>query len=310
MFAEGKDRWDRLVSLLGITYPIIQGAMGNISKHELAAAVSLAGGLGTIAGGGLDPEELREEIHGIRQITDKSFAVNVPMKHPAVDAMIQVVIEERVPVLVTGAGNPEKYIPAVKAAEIKIVPVVAFTALAKRLSRFGADAFIAEGCESGGHIGDITTMCLVPQIADVVTVPVIAAGGIADGRGMAAAFMLGASGVQLGTAFLVAKECTVHNNYKQMVLKAKDISTTVLNHTRIDLDNIRALRNTLTNKYLATENINVMNLEGCLRQAAAIGDKDSGLFMAGQIAGLLKQEKCVKEIIEEIMQQASYQLER
>ena len=309
MFQEGKERCRRLTSLLGIRYPILQGAMANISRHELAAAVSLAGGLGTIAAGGLKPEEFQAEIREVRQQTNLPFAANVPMKHPQVDEMVQIVVEERVPVLVTGAGDPERYLPAVKAAGIKVIPVVAFSALAKRLNRIGVDAMIAEGCESGGHIGPITTMCLVPQIVDFVQVPVIAAGGIADGRGAAAALMLGASGIQMGTAFLMAKECHVHPNYKHMIAKAKDVSTTVLNRTRIDLDEIRALRNALTHTYLDHEDENAILLEGRLRKAACGGDMADGLFMAGQIAGMLKEEKPVREIIHGIWKQACEQLE-
>lgn len=304
MNSELTHRYQYLTKLLDIQYPIFQGGMGNISEHTLAAAVSNAGGLGTIAAGGLSPEQLVNEISEVRELTDKPFAVNVPLKNKYANEFIQVVINQKVPVLVTGAGSPEIYLSDVKKAGIHIIPVVSFCALAKRLARLGVDAVIAEGCESGGHIGETTTMCLVPQIVDTISIPVIAAGGIADGRGVAASFMLGASGFQMGTAFLAAAECQVSDHYRDMVFKARDTSTVVLNHGKVDLDDIRVLKSPLTTEYLATEADAPINLEGRLALAAKKGDAESGLYMAGQIAGMIKEKTTVKDLLASVWNQA------
>ena len=242
----------RITELLGIEYPIIQGGMAWVAESHLAAAVSAAGGLGLIGGANAPAEVIRNYIREVKAVTDKPFGVNVMLMSPYADEVAKVIVEEGVKVVTTGAGNPEKYMEMWKAAGIKVIPVVASVALAKRMERYGADAVVAEGTESGGHIGEATTMTLVPQVVDAVSIPVIAAGGIGDGRGIAAAFMLGAEAVQMGTRFLVAKECTVHQNYKDRVLKAKDIDSTVTGRTHGHP--VRCLRNQMTREYVKLEN--------------------------------------------------------
>ena len=293
-----------ICKLLNIKYPIIQGAMAWISDSSLVSAVSNAGGLGVLATGHLDGEGCREEIKRIRKATDKPFAVNIMLLSQFADEIAQVVCEERVPVVTTGAGSPGKYMKAFKEAGIKVVPVAASVAIAKRMAKDGADAVVAEGCESGGHVGKITTMALVPQVVDAVDIPVIAAGGIADGRGIAAAMMLGASGVQIGTRFLVAKECTIHQNYKDRIIKAKDIDTTTTGQSTGHP--VRVIRNKLAREYEALEKKNtpVEELEelgrGALRRAVKEGDMDFGSVMSGQIAGLVNKEQTAAEILEEL----------
>lgn len=296
---------DTICKLLNITYPILQGGMAWVATHSIAAAVSNAGGLGIIAAGHAPSEWVREEIRACKAKTDKPFGVNVMLLSPHVDEVIQVVIEEGVKVVTTGAGNPGKYMDALKAAGVKVIPVVPSVALAKRMERSGADAVIAEGCESGGHIGELTTMALVPQVVDAVNIPVIAAGGIADGRGMAAAFMLGAQGVQIGTRFLVAKECDIPDAYKQRVIKASDIDAVVTG--RSTGHPVRSLRNQLTRAFskLEKEGADQEALDqlgvGALRRAAVEGDINHGSVLAGQISGMITKEQTTKEIIDEIM---------
>jgi enoyl-[acyl-carrier protein] reductase II len=295
---------NRVCELLGIKYPIIQGGMAWISDASLAAAVSEAGGLGIITGTA-PIEWIREEVRKAKKLTNKPFGVNVMLMMPHVDEVAKLVCDEKVPVVTTGAGSPGKYMEMWKASGVKVIPVVASVALAKRMERSGADAVIAEGTESGGHIGQLTTMSLVPQVVDSVDIPVLAAGGIADGRGMAASFMLGAEGVQIGTRFLVANECTVHKNYKEKVLKAKDIDSVVTG--RPTGHPVRVIKNKLSKQYLKleSENVPVEELEklgaGALPRAARDGDVDNGSVMAGQIAGLVNKEQSCTEIIEEIM---------
>lgn len=297
-----------VMKLLHIQYPILQGGMANIAEHNLVAAVSNAGGLGLIAAGGSNAEQVREEIRKTKELTDKPFGVNIMLLNPAAAEIAEVIVEEKVPVVTTGAGTPEPYMKAWLEAGVKVIPVVASVALAKRMERCGAAAVIAEGCESGGHIGELTTMTLVPQIVDAVEIPVIAAGGIGDGRGFAAAMMLGASAVQVGTRFLVAKECIVHENYKELVLKAKDIDSAVTGRTTGHP--VRVLRNNMTREYLKKEKegVSFEELEqltlGSLRKAVLDGDKKAGSFMAGQIAGLISKEQTCKEIIEELTKEA------
>lgn len=297
-----------VMKLLHIQYPILQGGMANIAEHNLVAAVSNAGGLGLIAAGGSNAEQVREEIRKTKELTDKPFGVNIMLLNPAASEIAEVIVEEKVPVVTTGAGTPEPYMKAWLEAGVKVIPVVASVALAKRMERCGAAAVIAEGCESGGHIGELTTMTLVPQIVDAVEIPVIAAGGIGDGRGFAAAMMLGASAVQVGTRFLVAKECIVHENYKELVLKAKDIDSAVTGRTTGHP--VRVLRNNMTREYLKKEKegVSFEELEqltlGSLRKAVLDGDKKAGSFMAGQIAGLISKEQTCKEIIEELTKEA------
>ena len=304
----------RITELLGIEYPIIQGGMAWVAEHNLAAAVSEAGGLGLIGGANAPGEVVREEIRKAREITKKPFGVNVMLMSPHADDVARVVVEEGVKVVTTGAGNPEKYMNMWKEAGVKVIPVVASVAMAKRIERMGADAVVAEGMESGGHIGELTTMTLVPQIVDAVSIPVIAAGGIADGRGFAAAFMLGAEAVQMGTRFVVAKESTVHENYKQRLIKASDIDSTVTG--RSHGHPIRCLRNQMTREYLklekegkSFEELEYLTL-GALRKAVQEGDIKNGTVMAGQIAGMIDREMTCKEMIEEMMEQASGLLER
>ena len=293
-----------ITELLNIKYPIIQGGMAWIADASLAVGVREAGGLGIISGVG-PTEVVRAQIRKAKELTDKPFGVNVMLMQDNADEIAHLVCDEKVPVVTTGAGSPGKYIEMWKSHGIKVIPVVPSVAIAKRLEKFGADAVIAEGMESGGHIGQTTTMSLVPQVVDAVNIPVIAAGGIGDGRGIAASFMLGAVGVQMGTRFLVSNECNVHKNYKEKVLKAKDIETEVTGTSTSHP--VRVLRNKLTREYIKIEksNSNSEKLEsltrGALRKAVIEGDTENGSVMAGQIAGLVKKEQSCKEIIEELM---------
>ena len=304
----------RVTKLLGIEYPIIQGGMAWVANANLAANVSKAGGIGFIGAANAPGEWVRSEIRKAREITDKPVGVNIMLLSEHIDEVAQVVVEEKVSVVSTGAGNPGKYMKMWKDAGIKVMPVVASVALAKLMERAGADMVIAEGMESGGHIGEQTTMTLVPQVADAVQIPVIAAGGIADGRGMAAAFMLGAEGVQMGTRFVVAKESIVHPNYKERVIKAKDIDSEV---TGMSTGHpIRVLRNQMSREYLKMEKegASFEELEhltlGSLRKAVIDGDVVNGSLMAGQSAGMVKKEESCKEIIEDVVTQAESLLGR
>ncbi len=293
---------------MGIEYPVIQGGMAWVAEHHLAAAVSEAGGLGIIGAASAPAEIVRQEIRMARELTDKPVGVNIMLMNPNAPEVVQVVIEEGVKVVTTGAGNPARFMKDFKEAGVKVMPVVASVAMAKMMERCGADAVVAEGMESGGHIGSITTMALVPQVADAVSIPVIAAGGIGDGRGIAAAFMLGAEAVQMGTRFVVAEESIVHNNYKEKVLKAKDIDSEITGSTTGHP--IRQIRNQMSREYLKLEKegAGLEELEkltlGSLRRAVMDGDTVSGTLMAGQIAGLVKKEQSCREMIEEIMREA------
>lgn len=296
-----------LNSLLGIRYPIIQGGMAWVAEYHLAAAVSEAGGLGLIGAANAPADWVREQIREVKKRTDKPFGVNIMLLSPHADEVAKVVAEEEVRVVTTGAGNPEKYMELWKSAGIKVIPVVASVALAKRMERCGADAVVAEGCESGGHIGESTTMTLVPQVADAVQIPVIAAGGIADGRGIAAAFMLGAKGVQMGTCFVVTDESQVHDNYKERILKAKDIDTRVTG--RSTGHPIRTLRNEMTRRYMeleekgaSFEELEYLTLGG-LRSAVVDGDVKNGSVMAGQIAGLVRERISCKDLIDRLVRE-------
>ncbi len=298
----------RISELLHTEYPIIQGGMAWVAEYHLAAAVSNAGGLGLIGAASAPPEVVREQIREAKKLTDKPFGVNVMLMNPNAPEVAQIVMEEGVKVVTTGAGNPGKFMAAWKEAGVTVIPVVASVAMAKMMERAGADAVVAEGMESGGHIGAQTTMTLVPQVADAVSIPVIAAGGIADGRGIAASFMLGAEGVQLGTRFVVAQESIVHANYKERVIKARDIDSEV---TGMSTGHpIRVLRNQMSREYLKMEKegASFEELEqltlGSLRKAVMDGDVVNGSLMAGQSAGLVKKEQTCKEIIEEMMDEA------
>lgn len=298
----------RITDILGIEYPIIQGGMAWIAEHNLAAAVSEAGGLGLIGAGGAPAEFVREQIQKVKAATDKPFGVNIMLMNPEADAIAQVIVDEGVKVVTTGAGNPSKYMDMWKKAGVKVIPVVASVAMAKLMERGGADAVVAEGMESGGHIGSTTTMALVPQVVDAVSIPVIAAGGIADGRGFAAAMMLGAEAVQIGTRFVVSEESIAHEKYKQQLIKAKDIDSTV---TGMSTGHpVRSIRNKMTKEYLRLEKegADFMELEkltlGSLRNAVVEGDVVNGTVMAGQIAGMLTKVQPCKEIIQEIMAEA------
>ena len=299
---------NKLNEILGTEFPIIQGGMANIATGEFAAACSNAGALGVIATGGmLKAGLLREQIHICKRLTDRPFGVNLMLMNPCADEMAQIIIDEGVKVVTTGAGSPGKYIPAWKAAGVKVLPVVAAAVLAKRLVRAGADAIIAEGTESGGHVGEMTTMALVPQVIDAVDVPVIAAGGIADGRQMAAALALGACGVQVGTCLLASLECPIHDNYKQAILRAKDTDTTVTG--RSIGGPVRVLKNKMAREYLALEKrgATLEELEtvtlGGLRRAVFDGDMDRGSVMSGQVAGMLHEIRPVRQIFEELYAQ-------
>lgn len=293
--------------LLNVKYPIIQGGMAWVATGELAAAVSDAGGLGIVAAGSAPPEVVKREIQKVREKTDKPFGVNVYYMSPFVNEVIEVVLEEKVPVVTTGAGNPGKHISALKENGTKVIPVVSSPILAKRLERAGADAFIAEGMECGGHVGDITTLALVPQIVDAVKVPVIAAGGIYDGRGLVAALALGASGVQIGTRFICATECTAHENFKRAIIKAKERDTVL---TGYDGHFVRVIKNKLTREFerLIKEQAIPEDIEnlgvGRLRAAVVDGDVEMGSIMAGQIAAVINKIQPAAEIIEEIMARA------
>ena len=304
----------RITELLGTEYPIIQGGMAWVAEHHLAAAVSNAGGLGLIGAASAPAEVVREEIRRCKELTDKPFGVNIMLLNPNAEDVARIVVEEGVKVVTTGAGNPVKYMEQWKQAGVKVIPVVASVAMAKMMERAGADAVVAEGMESGGHIGSTTTMALVPQVVDAVNIPVIAAGGIGDGRGFAAAFMLGAEGVQVGTRFVVAKESIVHDNYKQQIVKAKDIDSTV---TGLSTGHpVRSLRNKMTREYLRLEKegADFMELEkltlGSLRKAVIDGDVANGTLMAGQIAGLVSQVQSCEEIIHDIVGQGRKLLQR
>jgi enoyl-[acyl-carrier protein] reductase II len=298
----------RVCELLGIEYPILQGGMAWVATAELAAAVSEAGGLGIIGAGGMPGEILREEIRKARSLTDKPFGVNIMLMSEFVEEQMKVVLEEKPAVITTGAGNPGVYISDLKSAGIKVIPVVASVALAIRLERIGVDALIAEGSESGGHIGEVSTFALVPQVVDAVSLPVIAAGGIADGRGFLAAFALGAEGVQMGTRFVCSTECTVHPAYKEAIIKAKDRDTVVTG--RPTGHPVRCIRNKLTRKFeelearcAPPEELEELG-KGRLRAAAVDGDVEYGSVMAGEISGLIKDIKPVKQIIQDIIKEA------
>lgn len=297
-----------ICDLLGIKYPLFQGGMAWIADGGLAAAVSNGGGLGIVAAGNAPGEYVREQIKAARALTDKPFGVNIMLMSPFADEVARVVCEEKVAVVTTGAGNPAKYMEMWKNAGIKVIPVVASVAMAKLMTRIGASALIAEGGESGGHVGELTTMVLVPQVCDVTDIPVLAAGGIADGRGVAASFMLGACGVQIGTRFLSACECIVHETYKEKILKANDLATVVtgkrLGHP------VRSLRTQFARDYMKAEYSQVPDDEleamgtGALRLAVQEGDLQKGCFLAGQIAAMVKKEQLAAEIIKEIMDEA------
>lgn len=297
-----------ITKLLGIRYPVIQGGMAWVAEHNLAAAVSNAGGLGIIGAASAPPEIVRHEIRKCKELTDKPFGVNVMLLNPNAEEVAKIVVEEGVKVVTTGAGNPSKYMELWKNAGVKVIPVVASVAMAKLMERAGADAVVAEGMESGGHIGSATTMTLVPQVADAVQIPVIAAGGIGDGRGLAAALLLGAAAVQMGTRFVVASESIVHDNYKQKIIKAKDIDSEITGASTGHP--IRSLRNKMTREYLKLEQsgADFMELEkltlGSLRKAVMEGDVEYGTVMAGQIAGMVSKVQPCKDMIEEIVQEA------
>lgn len=294
----------RLNEMLGIKYPFIQGGMANIATGEFAAAVTNAGGLGLIGAGGMDVDTLRENIHRCKELTDGVFGVNIMLMNPHAPEMAQLLIEENIKVVTTGAGNPEKYMKDWKANGMMVIPVVASTAVARRVEQKGADAVIAEGTESGGHVGDMTTMALVPQVVDAVSIPVIAAGGIADGRQLAAAFALGAVGVQLGTCLLASEECPIHENYKQAVLKAGDNGTTVTG--RIAGVPVRIIKNAMSREYIKAEKAGADKMElekftlGSLRKAVFDGDVKNGSLMAGQVVGQINEIRPIKEIFEDL----------
>lgn len=304
----------QLCEILGIKYPVFQGGMAWIADGKLAAAVSNGGGLGIIAAGNAPGEYVRDQIKIARAITDKPIGVNIMLMSPYADDVARVVTEEKVEVVTTGAGNPSKYMKAWKEADIKVIPVIASVAMAKLMTRLGACALIAEGGESGGHVGELTTMVLVPQICDATTLPIVAAGGIADGRGMAAAFMLGACGIQMGTRFLSANECTIHPSYKEKILNATDLCTMVtgkrLGHP------VRSLRTQFARDYSKAEYGGMPDEElealatGALRLAVQEGDIKKGCFLSGQIAAMVKKEQPAAEIIKEVTEEAELILQR
>ena len=302
-----------LNEILGTRYPIIQGGMANIATGEFAAACSNAGALGLIGSGGMIADSLRENMRRAKQLTDRPFGVYIMLMHPQADEFARIVVEEGVRFVTTGAGNPGKYMESWKAAGITVIPVVAATVLARHLVKCGADALIAEGTESGGHVGEMTTMALVPQVADAVDVPVIAAGGIASGRQMAAAFALGACGAQLGTCLLVAEECPIHPNYKAALLKAKDSDTIVTG--RIGGTPVRVLKNRMSRDYVRQEKAGAGKMEleqftlGSLRRAVFDGDTETGSLMAGQVAGMLRDVRPVQAILDEMMQDCRARLQ-
>lgn len=299
----------RITELLGCQYPIIQGGMAWIAEHNLAAAVSNAGGIGLIAGGSAPIDYLREQIRLCKEKTDKPFGVNIMLMSPNADDLAQLCIDEKVAVVTTGAGNPGKFIPAWKEAGIKVIPVIPSVALAKRMERAGADAVVAEGTESGGHIGENTTMCLVPQVVDALEIPVIAAGGIADGRGIAASFMLGAEGVQIGTRFLASEECQIHPTFKELIIKAKDTDSVVTGrYTGHPCRNIKTkfakmLANGEKDGSLTPEQFEEVTL-GSLRKAVQDGNLEEGSFLCGAIAGMINDVKPCEAIVKELMEQA------
>lgn len=303
----------RVAAMLGLKYPIFQGAMAWISDYSLAAAVSNGGGLGIIAAGNAPADWVADQIRRARELTDRPFGVNIMLLSPHAEAVIDAVCRERVSLITTGAGNPGKYMARFKEAGVKVVPVIPSVALARRVAQAGADAVIAEGGESGGHVGELTTMALVPQVVDAVSIPVIAAGGIGDGRGMAAALCLGAEGVQMGTRFLTAHECTVHSAYKQKVIGAKDTDTVVTG--RNTGHPVRVLKNKLARQFMQLESEGaapeIMEAlgSGKLALAAREGDIDQGSIMAGQIAGLMKQEQPAEEILRQVWDEARTVLE-
>lgn len=300
----------RITELLGCEYPLIQGGMAWVAEHKLAAAVSNAGGIGLIAGGSAPIDYLREQIRACKSATDKPFGVNIMLMSPNAEDLAQLVIDEGVAVVTTGAGNPGKFIPAWKEAGVKVIPVIPSVALAKRMEKAGADAVVAEGTESGGHIGENTTMCLVPQVVDAVSIPVIAAGGIADGRGVAASFMLGAEGVQIGTRFLASEECQIHPTFKELVVKAKDTDSVVTGrYTGHPCRNIKTkfskkLASGEKDGSLTPDQFEELTL-GSLRKAVQDGNIEEGSFLCGAIAGMINDIKPCKDIVEEIMAQAA-----
>lgn len=299
---------NRICEILNIKYPIIQGGMAWVADSNLAAAVSNAGGFGIIGTGSATADIVKKEIDNCRRLTYKPFGVNVMLMSPNADEVIDLIIEEKPAGITTGAGNPAKYMDRLKEAGIKVIPVVPTVALAQRMEKLGADAVIAEGTEAGGHIGELTTMVLVPQVAEALNIPVIAAGGVADGRGIAASFALGAEGVQIGTRFICSEECNIHQNYKDAVLKAKDRDAVVTG--RPTGHPVRTLKNKLAKKFLKMEKEGASPEEleklgaGALRLAVVEGDKDGGSFMAGQSAAMVREVKPCKEIVEEISKQA------
>ena len=302
-----------ITELLNIEYPIIQGGMAWVADYHLAAAVSNAGGLGLIGSGGAPASWVKDQIREVKKLTDKPFGVNIMLMNPEADEIAKVIVEEKVPVVTTGAGNPAKYIKEWKEAGVKVIPVVASCALAKMMERCGADAVVAEGTEAGGHIGEITTMSLVPQVVEAVNIPVIAAGGIADGRGFAAALMLGAKAVQMGTHFVATKECNVHENYKEKIIKAKDIDSKVTG--RSTGHPVRVLRNQMSNEYIkkeqegaTLEELELLTLGG-LRKAVVEGNVKEGSLMAGQVAGLVKKQYTCKELIEKVVTEGQQVIE-
>ena len=303
-----------ITDLLGIKYPIFQGAMAQIARHELVSAVSNAGALGILASGGVSPEELRKEIQQCKEFTDKPFAVNLMLMMPNIDEIIDVVIEEGVKIVTTGAGTPRKFMPRLKEAGIKVIPVIPSVKAAVKMEELGCDAVVVEGMEAGGHVGTSTTMALLPQVTSAVKIPVVAAGGIADGRGMAAAYCLGASGVQMGTVFLASEECPVTDAYKNMILEAVDTSTT-LTGEKFGAP-VRGIKNELTKRYheLEEQSSTLMELEeltlGSLKCAVYDGDVENGSVMAGQIAGLVTEIRPVKNIVEAVIKEAREVLKR
>lgn len=302
-----------ITKLLGIKYPVFQGAMAQIARHQLASAVSNAGGLGIIASGGMSPEQLREEIVNCKKYTDKPFAVNLMLMMHNINEIIDVIIDEGVGIVTTGAGTPRKYMPKLKEAGIKVIPVIPSVKAAKKMEELDCDAVVVEGMEAGGHVGESTTMALLPQVTSAVNIPVIAAGGIADGRGVAAAYCLGASGVQMGTVFLATEECPVSENYKNAIIEAVDTSTT-LTGTKFGAP-VRGIKNELTKRYheLEEKSSTLMELEeltlGSLRKATYEGDVENGSIMSGQIAGLVNEIRPVKDVIEGIFEEAQKVLE-
>ena len=304
----------KLNELLGIKYPLIQGGMANIATGEFAASVSNAGALGLIGAGGMHTATLKKNIEICRSLTDKPFGVNIMLMNPCADEMAQLVIDEKVPVVTTGAGNPGKYVAAWKEAGIKVLPVVPSVALAKRLEKYNVDAVIVEGTEAGGHIGDLTTMALVPQVVEAINIPVIAAGGIASGKQVLAAYALGACGVQVGTCLLASEECPIHENYKQAIVKAKDTSTTVTG--RIGGTPVRIIKNKMAKEYIKREKegAGMEELEkytlGSLRKAVLEGDVDNGSLMAGQVAGMVNEIQPVATIIKNLFDDCKNELNR